>query len=218
LTEPNDVSVERGLAAIHLETFAIGCLRNLQVGLIFGDLKGARIISSPQPMDPTLRLLPQFPEGARKGDSAAMEDRQGLAKVFDLAHVVTAPNDGRTVLGEAADEDAEISSTRGVECARGFVQKNEPRRREERRGKTEALPHSCGIVTELLVCMLFETDLLERSAHSSGVAGRRSGAVQSSEHVEILSARKVGIEAWAIDETPNPARKSIAPRPRGLPE
>src|SRR5204863_1809392 len=120
-----------------------------------------------------------------------VDDRQPLAELVRLGHVMGRQQDGATRHGPlpAEDELADGASGRYVEPQRRLVEEEDPRVVEEAAGEVHLLPLAGRQRPDPLRRLLLETDRLDEVLDTS-LALADTQPIELAEHPELLADRE----------------------------
>ena len=125
---------------------------------------------------------------ADREDAAAVDDRDPLAQLVGLGHVVGREEDGPTRAPRRAsrDELADLASRGDIEAERRLVEEQDPRVVEQAAGHVHLLPLAGGQRLTPSGALLLEPDRLDELVDAAP-APRASQAVELAEHPELLA-------------------------------
>ena len=137
---------------------------------------------------------------AVEGHRAAPHDRDVVADLLDLVHVVRAEQHGQPAVGEPLDQRPHVADAAGVQAVGRLVEHQQPRVAQQAGRDAEALAHAVGVAAHLVAGAVAELDDVEHLVDPV-VAG---AGVEEGEAVEVLPTGEVGVEARALDEARHP--------------
>ena len=131
-----------------------------------------------------------------KATVPAVHDRDVVADLLDLGHVVGAEQHGQPAGGQPLDQRPHVADAGGVEAVGGLVEHQQPGLAQQAGRDAEALAHAVGVAADLAVGPVGQVDDLQDLLEQPGP----DAAVEEREALEVLPAGQVGVEAGALDE------------------
>jgi SAM-dependent methyltransferase len=158
-------------------------------------------------------LPAQCIERTRPHGATASNDRDAVADVFDLTHVMAAQQHGDAIGDELAKKLTDVADPMRIETGRGLVEQQQLRLTQERGRDAETLPHASGEPGNAIVATVAEPDATQDLVDVC--VPRRT--VESNEQLEVVRRRQVGVERRLLHEAGNPVQGSTL-RPLSLPQ
>ena len=137
-----------------------------------------------------------------KATDAAAHDRDVVADLLDLVHVVGAEQHRQAAAREPLHQGPHVAHPRRVEPVGRLVEDQQPRLAQQAGGDAEPLPHAVGVAADLVAGPLDEVDDVEHLVQET----RARTAVEEGQPLEVLPAGQVGIELRALDEARHPVQ------------
>src|SRR5262249_38788287 len=103
----------------------------------------------------------QLAEAALVDDTALADDRDAVAKLFDLVEEVAREQDRDSLAREPAHEVAHVAHPCRIEPGRRLVEEQELRPAQERARDAESLPHAMRVAADAILGTVAQLDDLE---------------------------------------------------------
>ncbi len=139
-------------------------------------------------------------------DPAAVDDRDPVAQLLDVGHLVAREEHRDPLRREAADERLHVAHPGRVEAGLGLVEDEQPRAAQERGGDAEPLAHPVGVAADPVARPVGQVDGVEHLVDPrAGVA-----AVEGREQLQVLAPGQVRVELRRLDEPGDPLERAPA--------
>ena len=149
-------------------------------------------VGGPQPPG-AAGALAQLGKSALVDDPALADDRHPVAELFHLGEQVAGEQDGDPLAGEPANEQAHVAHPRRIETGGRLVQKQQPRRAQQRGGDPEPLLHPVRVAADPVVAPVAQLDQLEHLLDPVA----RARLVVVGKQAQVPPAGQVRVEAPA---------------------
>ena len=159
------------------------------------DRPRALVVGGREPID-RARAPRQRRDRALVDDPPGSQDRDAVAKFFDLGEQVAGQQHRHPVVGEPPDQHPHVSHPGGVQPGRRLVEEQQLRRPQQRCRDPEALPHAVRIASDPIAGAIGQLDGLQgRVDPAAGVV-----TVEGGQQLEVAPRGHVGIEGRRLHE------------------
>ena len=154
----------------------------------------------------------QLADRALGDEAPSVDDRRGVARLFDLVQEVGGDEHGAPLGHQVGDQPAELKDAGGVEAVHRLVQDHQLRVGQEAAGDAEPLAHALGVGAHPVVAAVAEPGTLQ--GRLDPPLGLRSAG--SRDHPEVLPAAEMRVKARFFDDGPHTGQHLLAVAGEGL--
>ena len=147
--------------------------------------------------------------GVQRDDPSVVDDRDAVAELVSLFHVMRRQKHGASLCTELAHAVAQISCGLRIEAYGGLIEDHQRRVRQERPREREALPHTGRIAFYVVVRTIREVDRRQCTLDPRACLVRRN-VVQRREVLEVLASGQLPVKAPLAGEHRAEPRANVA--------